>query len=511
MNTAEEILNSASLVHLITALVEFPAPVPAELNIQVTGVKMDSRLLQKGDLFLACFGQHHDARDYIDQAVENGVAAVLAESGGTWQGISVHKGVAVIAVDNLSAKISEIASRFYNDPSASLKVFGITGTNGKTSCSQFIAQALVASGNNCGVIGTLGYGPYNDLKETTHTTPDAVFSQMALAQMCKEEMDSVVMEVSSIGLHQNRVRAVKFDTAIFTNLTRDHLDYHENMGSYVENKRKLFETEGLRSAVINLDDRYALTMLDGIPRNVEIHTYSIKNPAATVYSRNLVLDRHGFSAEICTPYGNGTVKCQLFGFFNISNVLATITTLISFFARYGTVDIDRIFKYISCLKPVNGRMEIVGHTEEVTAIVDYAHTPDGLKCALTAVKDHFQGNIWCVFGCGGNRDRGKRPLMGEIANIYASHLIIADDNPRNESGEEIIRHILSGIEDSSKVEVIRDRAQAIDLAITSASPGDVVLVAGKGHETYQDIGGNRTIFSDANQVRLALQKRLEKS
>ena len=235
MNTVEEILNSASLSHLINGLVDLPEPLSDELCVEVTGVKMDSRLLQKGDLFIACFGQHHDARNYIDEAVNLGVAAVVAESGGEWQGIHITNGVAVIAIDKLSAKISEIASRFYNNPSYHLNVIGITGTNGKTSCSQFIAQALDATEHKCGVIGTLGHGPYGELKETQHTTPNAVFTQTALAQMKRQEIKSVIMEVSSVGLHQKRVQAVKFDTAVFTNLTRDHLDYHGSMESYVEN------------------------------------------------------------------------------------------------------------------------------------------------------------------------------------------------------------------------------------------------------------------------------------
>lgn len=511
MNTAEEISNSVSLIHLIDGLVNIPMPLPRELDVQVTGVKMDSRLLQKGDLFIACFGKNHDARDYIDQAIELGVSAVLAESGGEWRDIRVQGGIAIIAVDKLTAKISEIASRFYDNPSAQLDVIGITGTNGKTSCSHFIAQVIEASGYKSGLIGTLGYGPYNELTETELTTPDAVFTQHALARMQRQEIESVVMEVSSVGLHQKRVQSVKFDTAVFTNLTRDHLDYHGNMESYAENKRKLFLTEGLQAAVINLDDEYALRMIDGIPRAVEIYTYSLSNASATVYARDLVLDRHGFSAEICTPHGTGKVTCRLFGYFNISNVLAAITTLIGFFARKGQLDMDHIFKLVSDLKPVNGRMDLVGSSNEITAIVDYAHTPEGLKSALQAIRDHFKGDIWCVFGCGGNRDKGKRPIMGEIAESMANHLIIADDNPRNEPGDRIIHHILSGIEDPSKAIVIRDRADAIEFAITNAQSGEIVLVAGKGHENYQDIAGNRNIFSDANQVRLALQKRSESS
>jgi UDP-N-acetylmuramoyl-L-alanyl-D-glutamate--2,6-diaminopimelate ligase len=507
MNTAEEVLNSRPLVELIEGLVELPQSHTALLNRQVTGVKMDSRLLQPGDLFIACFGRHHDARNYIAGAIDSGVAAVLAESGGDWQGIESRGGVPVIAVDNLSSKISEVAGRFYGKPSEAMTVIGVTGTNGKTSCSHFIAQVLEASGAPTGLIGTLGFGRYNNLKETQHTTPDAVFTQKALAEMQKERMQSVVMEVSSVGLHQHRVEAVKFDTALFTNLSRDHLDYHDSMENYADNKRKLFLSSGLRAAIINIDDSYGLYMMDVLSRDVKVYTYSLSNHTATVYAKSIQLDRHGFSAEIATPYGDGSINCPLFGYFNISNVLAALTTLISFFEKPGTIDIKNLFKLVSELRPVVGRMEIIGSSDELTCIVDYAHTPDGLKSALTAIRDHFDGKVWCVFGCGGNRDRGKRPMMGEIARAYANRLIITDDNPRKESGEEIVKHILSGIEESSDVSVIRDRAQAIQFAIESARPEDIVLVAGKGHENYQDIGGRRTVFSDANQVRLALQKR----
>ncbi|MEX2130992.1 MAG: UDP-N-acetylmuramoyl-L-alanyl-D-glutamate--2,6-diaminopimelate ligase [Pseudohongiellaceae bacterium] len=509
MNTAEEILHSAPLAGLVVDMLELPAGANQSFNVEVTGIKIDSRQIKKGDLFIACFGRHHDARDYIAQAIDSGAAAVVAESGGVWQGLQFTGNVPVVAIDNLSSRISEIAGRFFNHPSHHLQVMGITGTNGKTSCSQFIAQALTAMRFRCGVIGTLGYGPYNQLKESSHTTPDAVFTQSVLAQMVQQEINPVVMEVSSVGLHQHRVKAVRFDTAIYTNLTRDHLDYHNTMESYAENKRRLFAMEGLRSAIINLDDPYALTMLNAISRDVDVLTYSASNPIATVYARDIQLSRHGYQAEVVTPLGSGQIKGQLIGYFNFSNVLAVLTTLISYLGHYRATNLDQILAQISALKPVNGRMEIIGSSAEITAIVDYAHTPDGLKCALTAVRDHFHGNIWLVFGCGGNRDKGKRPMMGEIAAAFANRLIIADDNPRNESGEEIIQHIMSGVEDKSRVTVIRDRAQAIEYAIVNAAPGDIVLVAGKGHETYQDIAGRKMIFSDANQVRLALQKRIQ--
>ena len=510
MNTAEQLNSNGVLLDLIDGLVSLPDAIPQAANVVATGIQMDSRLLQKGDLFLACFGNNHDAREYIEEAIELGVAAVLAESGGEWQGVRLIGDVAVIAVDNLSTKLGEIAARFYSHPSKRLSVIGITGTNGKTSCSQFIAQALADSGFSCGTMGTLGYGIYGELKETQLTTPDPVFTQMALAEMAQDGIDPVVMEVSSVGLHQRRVKAVSFDTAIFTNLTRDHLDYHESMEEYGNNKKKLFASEGLNRAIVNLDDPYALSIINAIAPSVDVCTYSLKNSAATVYAESLSLTRQGFEARIVTPIGAGIVKGKLFGYFNVSNLLAVITTLINYLPKKKTINIEQLCELVSGLSSVDGRMEIIGSTEEITAVVDYAHTPDGLRSALKGLRDHFSGNIWCVFGCGGNRDKGKRPIMGEIAETFADRLIIADDNPRNEEGDDIVQHILSGMSKPDEAVIERDREKAIAYAIANAEPGDVVLVAGKGHETYQDVGGSRLIFSDASQVRLALQAREEK-
>lgn len=507
MNTAEDTINRVSLGQLLDGLAMLPQPLPPELDVQVSGVKMDSRELCAGDLFIACFGRNHDARDYVDKALALGAAAVLVEAGGGWQGIQYRSSIPLVAIDNLPAKISAIAGRFFGNPSQELAVIGITGTNGKTSCCQFIAQALTSLGTPCGVIGTLGHGTPGNLSETSHTTPDAVFTQMALATLRDAGMQGVAMEVSSVGLHQYRAQAVQFDTAVFTNLSRDHLDYHESMEVYADNKRKLFTTCGLQVAVVNLDDSYALYMLNAVRSGVQILTYSLANQSATVYAEQVTLDRQGFTATIVTPQGTGQVRCPLFGYFNISNVLAVVTTLLSFGERQGRFDTAALFRVVTGLKPVAGRMEIIGPSDELTCIVDYAHTPDGLKSALLAVRDHFDGEVWCVFGCGGNRDRGKRPLMGEVARAHANRLIITDDNPRNESGDDIVKHILSGIEDRSGVEIIRDRGQAIRHAVASARPGDIVLVAGKGHENYQELGGRRTVFSDASQVRLALQQR----
>lgn len=510
MNTAEQLNSNGVVLDLVNGLVSLPDPVPPAVNVVATGIQMDSRLLKKGDLFLACFGRNHDARDFIPEAIAKGVAAVLAESGGEWQGTRIIDDVAVIAVDKLSAKLSEIADRFYSHPSQRLSVIGITGTNGKTSCSQFIAQALARSGFSCGTIGTLGYGIYGELKETQLTTPDPVFTQMALAEMVQDGIDPVVMEVSSVGLHQQRVKAVKFDTAIFTNLSRDHLDYHESMEAYGNNKKKLFTSDGLSRAIVNLDDPYALSVINAIAPSVEICTYSIENSLATVHTESLSLTRQGFEARVVTPLGAGVIQGRLFGFFNVSNLLAVIATLVNYLPKKVDLNIEQLCELISGLSSVDGRMEIIGDSKEFTAVVDYAHTPDGLRSALQGLRDHFKGNIWCVFGCGGNRDRGKRPIMGEIAESLADKIIIADDNPRNEDGDDIVQHILSGMKKPEAAIVLRDREKAIAHAISRAEPGDVVLVAGKGHETYQDVRGSRLIFSDANQVRLALQAREKK-
>ena len=506
-STAEDMNSHAVLLDLITGLVAIENESLPELEAIVTGIQIDSRRLRKGDLFIAYFGRNHDARDFIADAIQQNVAAVLAESGGEWQGIRVIDGKLVVAIDNLTAKISEIAARFYGKPSEELTVFGITGTNGKTSCTQFLAQLLQTGGENCGVIGTLGYGPYEDLLETELTTPDAVFTQMALAELSHRNVNPVAMEVSSVGLHQKRVAAVNFDTAVFTNLTRDHLDYHECMEAYAANKRMLFTMPGLRNAVVNLDDPYALSFINAVASGVEISTYSISNKIASVYASSATLTRNGFEASVVTPVGAAELDARLLGYFNFSNILAVITILISYLKIENEGQLQLLCDRVSDLKPVSGRMEIVGDTTDITAVVDYAHTPDGLRSALTALRDHFKGRIWCVFGCGGNRDRGKRPLMGEIAEQFADRIILTDDNPRNEAGDKIVQHIRSGMRDPRSALVIRDRAEAIDHAINEAAEDDVILVAGKGHENYQEFNGARSIFSDANHVRLGLKSR----
>lgn len=507
MRIAEKIVYTTTLEQLLKGIADLPTELPAEFDVRISGVQLDSRQVKSGDLFFACFGKNHDARDYIDEAIARGALAVLAHAGGQWQGVSVRRGVIVMTIDDLAARTGEIASRFFDEPSAAMTMIGVTGTNGKTSCTQFIAQALNSMQRCCGVIGTLGIGVPPVLHDSSFTTPDPVQVQAALAELRHKGADTVAMEVSSQGLHQHRVNGVRFDAAVFTNLTRDHLDYHGSMDDYAETKRKLFMFASLSSAVVNMDDPFAIRILNSLAPSVRSYTYSVGNSKADVYAVKLKRNRHGFKAVIHTPVGEGELSGVLLGTFNFSNLMAVLTTLIATDSARADFKLERLLEHLSRLEPVSGRMEIVGDSGDITVVVDYAHTPDALRVALLALREHFTGRIWCVFGCGGNRDQGKRPLMAEMAQQYADMLIVTDDNPRTENADEIVRQILLGIEDTSCLIVERDRAKAIESAIVGASAGDVVLVAGKGHEDYQDINGKRMAFSDVKQARIALTKR----
>ncbi len=507
MNTAEKIVYMTSLDQLLSDIVTLPEGLPAEFNVRVSGVRLDSRKVESGDLFFACFGRNHDGRAFIDSAIDNGAAVVLAHADSRWQGFSLRRGVPVICVDDLAARVGVIACRFFDDPSAALTMIGVTGTNGKTSCTQFIAQIMSAMGRSCGVIGTLGSGFLPELEESAHTTPDPVFIQSSLASMRAQGADTVAMEVSSQGLHQHRVSGVRFDVAVFTNLTRDHLDYHGSMEDYAETKRRLFMVEGLSSAVVNMDDPFACRILNTLAPSVRSFTFSISNTHADIHALSLQLTPRGYKARVRTPFGEGEISGSLLGRFNFSNVLAVLATLVATESVRPDFALNALLKQICLVHPVPGRMQIVGESSDITVVVDYAHTPDALKAALQALREHFHGDVWCVFGCGGNRDQGKRPLMAEVAEQFADNLIVTDDNPRTESAEDIIRQIVLGVANTRKLTVERDRAKAIALAISGAVAGDVVLIAGKGHENYQDINGRKLAFSDVAQARLALQAR----
>jgi len=508
MNMVNTMLNRELTLDLLLTGIVALDDVPTEaLTVSVSGMSLDSRKLGEGDLFFACFGKNHDARDYIDYAIERGAVAVLAQSGGDWQGYQSRSGVPIICVVDLVACISAIAARFYGEPGKCLVSVGVTGTNGKTSCTQFLAQALNAAGEACGVIGTLGSGMYPNLDDSGYTTPDPITVQRSLAEFVNEGAGYSAIEASSQGLHQHRLAAVPFHAGVFTNLSREHLDYHENMELYGEAKKKLFYAEGLEVAIINSDDSYASSILNDICSRVRSLTYSLSDSRADVHVVEVTLLPDGYRTLLHTPWGDTELSGGLLGRFNISNVLAVLCALMTLPEGGFRPSLSSAARILSGLGPVSGRMEIVGASKGVSVVVDYAHTPDALKSALTALRDHYDGRIHCVFGCGGNRDKGKRPLMAEVVESLSDYLIVTDDNPRMENADDIVKQILLGIEDKSRVIVQRDRALAIRGTIMRAAPGDVVLVAGKGHENYQDVGGQRMAFSDVAQVRLALQER----
>ena len=490
-------------------------------NCKILGLSTDSRQIQQGDLFIACKGEQADGRDYIENAIDRGAVAVLAEGD---HGFSKSP-VLMIQVPRLSDYIGFIAARFYGDPSKYLRVVGFTGTNGKTSCTQFMAQALSALHKSCGIIGTLGAGFLNDLKTTGLTTPCAVMLQKQLALLRDRGAEMVAMEASSHGLFQGRTQGVLFDTAVFTNLTTDHLDYHKTMEDYASAKKQLFLQPGLRSAVFNMDDPYGRELAEEFRHKLTVYGYSIEQDCAPppslrdssphkggrestvadismILAQNIQLTAEGFEIDVVTPWGSGQLSTTLLGRFNISNLLAILAVL----GIMGT-PLEEALKSLAPVKTVSGRMEVFGGGKQPLVVIDYAHTPDALEKALLTLKDHCHRKLWCVFGCGGNRDATKRKLMGQIAEQYSDQLVITDDNPRFEDAEQIINDIIAGLLCPWAVEIEHDRGAAIAHAIQSAVSGDVILIAGKGHEDYQLIGGDSLPFNDAEQVCLQLSLR----
>jgi UDP-N-acetylmuramoyl-L-alanyl-D-glutamate--2,6-diaminopimelate ligase len=475
--------------------------------IAVGGLQLDSRRITPGDVFLACKGHTVDGRNFIEQAIGAGAVAVLADKDTAWPKNRRVQGVPVIVQDNLAAQLSQIAGNFYGHPSRQMPVVAVTGTNGKTSCTQLLMQLLNRLGRSCGVIGTLGVGVDGNLQPISNTTPDAVSIQHYIARWLDEGVDTVAMEVSSHGLQQERVAALCFELALFTNLTRDHLDYHGSMQAYADSKAKLFRQKGLKKAVINRDDPFASSLASAVATEVDLIGYSLQSPqdgivAADVWVDNISYHSHGVRAFLHSPWGELAFESPLLGKFNLSNVVAVISCLGMLGYPMNTVVAE-----VSKLKTVPGRMQRIESITDLTVVVDYAHTPDALQQALLAMRLHTQGRLWCVFGCGGDRDQGKRPQMGAVAQKYADCVVITSDNPRSESAGEIIDAILSTVDCPSLVE--EDRGRAIDFVIANAAAGDSVLIAGKGHEEYQQIGTQQFPFSDMQRARLALSRRAD--
>jgi len=466
-------------------------------SIAVSGVALDSRQVKVGDVFFAYPGEHSDGRQYIHQAIQNGAAVIVAEPGIEF----VHLTVPVIEVKNLREQVGIFAANFYANPSRYMDLVGVTGTNGKTTTSQLLAQLLRVLRGQCGAIGTLGIG-LNEIEKTPGlTTPDPIALQTILADWRDQQVPAAVMEVSSHALDQGRCNGLQYRAAIFTNLSRDHLDYHGDMASYAAAKAKLFSWENLEFAFINIDDEFGEKLLSSIPASVRGYGYSIIHSNAAIYAQVVDYRADGMQIVITTPWGNIETTIGLIGEFNLSNVLAAVACA----AALGH-DIKTIAQVLPVLKPVAGRMEMLAGFP-VTAIVDYAHTPDALEKTLLAIRRHCVGKLHCVFGCGGDRDKGKRPLMGAIAAKLADKIVVTSDNPRSEKPEVIVAEIAAGIDPEKSAVIEVDRASAIALAIKEAAVGDVVLVAGKGHEDYQLIGNQRLLFSDREHIKAALLAR----
>ena len=458
-----------------------------QLAIEVRSLALDSRRVVPGDVFVAMPGDKVDARAFIPQVIAAGAAGVIWEEADFrwdpgWQ-------VPNAGVRNLRERLGAIAALVYADPSCKLWMAGVTGTNGKTSCSHWIAQALTGLGRRTAVIGTLGNGFPGQLATPTHTTPDAVAVQSQLAQLLEQGAAGVAMEVSSHGLEQGRVNSVAFDAALFTNLSRDHLDFHGSMERYAAAKARLFHWPGLKHAVINVGDEFGAHLAASLDRSqLDVLGYGLGK--GDIAGHRLDLSRRGLTLEIETPWGPGIIRSRLLGEFNAVNLLGVLGTLLA-----ADIKLDDATRALEYVEPVAGRLQMITHPGQPLVVVDYAHTPDALEKVLRTLRGVLsEGRLICLFGCGGDRDPGKRPLMGEIATRLADLAIVTSDNPRNEDPHAIIDQIVAGAH--PKYEIEADRASAIYRAIHHAGPLDIVLLAGKGHETYQETAGQRLPFDD---------------
>jgi len=475
------------LAHLFVGL--------TEADVDVRGMTLDSRRVRPGDLFIAVPGLQQDGRDYINQAVAAGAAAVAYEPADYPLPVL---SVPVVAITGLQQRLSALAGVFYQQPSQQLQVVGITGTNGKTSVSQMLAQALALLNKPCGVIGTLGSGMPGQLTEHGMTTPDALVAQAQLARLLAQGASHVAMEVSSHALDQGRVAAIAFAVGVFTNLSRDHLDYHGDMQQYGAAKALLFQ-QPLRAAVINLDDSFGREL--AVQCTCPVIGYSLTDRSAELCCSDVSYSSEGIRARLHAQGRDLDLRSPLIGSFNLSNLLAVIGSLLAL-----DVELEQAVEQAAELQPPAGRMQRLGGGAVPLVVIDYAHTPDALDKALSALHEHASGRVVCVFGCGGDRDKGKRPLMAKVAEQHADAVVVTSDNPRSEPAQQIIEQICLGMERSGAATVIPNRAAAIAETIAAASVGDVILLAGKGHETYQEIEGVRHPFSDIEHAQQALKQ-----
>lgn len=464
------------------------------LGVPVSALVNDSRRAAPGAVFAAYPGESADGRDFIAQAVAHRVDGVLWEADHFQWDPALD--IPNAGVAGLRMRIGEIAAHVYGEPSKQMQMIGITGTNGKTSVAHWTAQAMTRLGQKAAILGTAGNGFPHALTPTLNTTPDAIELQQRLAQYRDQGATTCAMEVSSHGLMQGRVNGTHFNIAVLTNLSRDHLDYHGDMENYAAVKARLFNWPGLEWVVLNLDDEFGRQQ-EGMTRSARVAGYGFNRGA--VVASQLRLSQTDLHMTVSTDWGKAEIEAPLLGRFNAANLLAVLTTLLV--SGIPLVDAGAALAHIL---PPPGRMQTLGGGEHPLVIVDYAHTPDALEKVLATLREVARGGrLICVFGCGGNRDHGKRPLMGRAASAGADEIWLTSDNPRNEHPQAIIDEVLQGMSGERRVEP--DRARAIFEAIGSARCGDVVLIAGKGHEDYQEIAGERLPFSDAAVARKALE------
>jgi UDP-N-acetylmuramoyl-L-alanyl-D-glutamate--2,6-diaminopimelate ligase len=497
---AEHMSMKPTLAELLQGFANAPA-------IPIRGIASDSRLLKPGDLFLACGGDNSHGVDYIGNAVAAGVAAIAWDSS-TATPLANAAGVPMVAVPGLAKHLGEIANRFYGRPSETVRVYGVTGTNGKTTVAWLLAQCCENLEQTCGYIGTLGSGVGHIAPGEGMTTPGAVELHGRLAEMRDLGANCAAIEVSSHALAQNRVDGVLFDAVLFTNLSRDHLDYHGDMQSYAQAKARLFLEHDAKARVINLDSEFGMQLADLCGQDivtVSTKLNRVANGRPYVFVRSVAAQTTGSQVGFSSSWGEGEFTLPLPGDFNVANAAIVLAVLL-----LQGVPMDKACDVLATVSAPPGRMQRVAARSNLPSVfVDYAHTPDAIKLALRALREHCTGKLWCVFGCGGDRDSGKRPQMGRMAERGADHLVISNDNPRSEEPAAIISEIVSGLTKPGQVTVIEDRAAAIAWAIREAATDDIVLIAGKGHENYQLLGNERLDFSDYAVATVSLAARAE--
>jgi len=477
----------------------------------IRGLSLDSRSTREGDLFFALRGLQQHGLEYAPQAVVNGAAAIAWETNSEINKNDLPSQVPCIGIEDLQSKLGFICQHFYRNPTQHMKVIAVTGTDGKTSVSQFIAQAFHQLNLQCGVVGTLGYGIYPRFDDASHTTPDAVRMHGLLNDFYTSNIKHTVLEASSHGLQQGRLNGVEIDTGVFTNLGRDHMDYHASMQDYFDAKRLLFQNTNLKNAVINIDDEAGLRLAKEFSEKLNVITYSIHDNRlasnAFINATNINSKSGLTTFDIDSSYGTTTSQTKLVGKFNISNLLAVLGSLLS-----SEVEFDRAAYVLGSLQTVSGRMEFIQQADSTNnklpaVVIDYAHTPQALINVLKVLQQQCNGKLWCVFGCGGNRDQGKRKLMAQAVEEFADVAVITDDNPRFEDPQAITDEIKAGFTTTSKHFLVHDRREAIEYAIQHADQDDIVLIAGKGHETVQIVKNQCLPFDDkqiANDTLLAI-------